>query len=77
MLLFTKFFAAILLASLIYTTPLISRAIAGNASLIKDLILVVTVVNRIKNLLTDDPQNFVFNFIVNTNKTSASKRSLV
>ena len=54
--LLTKFFSAIPLASSIHAAPLISRAAAGNTSLIKDLMSATTAVDRIKNLLADDPE---------------------
>jgi hypothetical protein len=33
-----------------------------------------TAVDRVKSLLANDPGNFVFNFIANTNKTGAGNR---
>jgi hypothetical protein len=70
----SKIFHASLLISSIYAAPLIPRAAANNKILIGDLISSPTAVDRVKALLTDDPQNFVFNFIANTNKTGAGNR---
>jgi hypothetical protein len=70
----SNFFHVSLLISSIYAAPLIARAAANNKILIGDLISAQTAVDRVKGLLADDPQNFVFNFVANTKKTGAGNR---
>lgn len=65
---------ATLIASSVYAAPLIPRAAAVNIDLIRELVLAPTVVDRVKSLLADDPKNFVFNFVANTNKTGPGNR---
>jgi len=69
----TKLFSASLLTSWAYAAPLNSRAAVKNTNLVQDLISAATAVDRIKDLLADDPDNFVFDFAANTNKTGAGK----
>src|SRR5436190_1174275 len=69
MLLLTKLFYATLLASSVHAAPLVPRAATNNADLIEEVVLAATAVDRVKDLLADDPKNFVFNFVANVNKT--------
>jgi hypothetical protein len=65
------YLCASFLISTAYAAPLISRAAINNTNLVNDLIMAATAVDRIKNLLADDPDNFVFDFVANVNKTGA------